>query len=147
MPWWFQSRRSGKRLDAVNAFAAALPRSAELPLLSGLIRSMRANGGKLDQDGRPLLAQIGGDGDPSPGVNAGASTKPLAVDFPVRGESLPVHWLTLIEDEQNQIDHLGYLAGMRNLPVSVRDAVKAMQDDDRLSKELMLNRVWWLVRP
>ena len=94
-----------------------------------------------------LLAQIGGDGDPSPGVNAGTSTKPLAVDFPVRGESLPVHWLTLIEDEQNQIDHLGYLAGMQNLPVSVRDAVKAMQDDDRLSKELMLNRVWWLVRP
>ena len=136
-----------RAIVAVNAFAASLPRSAELPLRQRLDQAMRAIGGKLDQNGRPLLAQIGGPGDERSGGNADASSKPLAVDFPVGDESLPVHWLTLIEDEQSQIDHLGYLAGMQQLPEPVRATVKAMQQDERVSKQLMLNRVWWLVRP
>ncbi len=133
-------------MEAVNAFAAALPRHSELSLAQRVDQAIRAVGGKLDQDGRPFVAQLG-DGDAKQSADAAANNKPLAVDFPVRGESLPVQWLTLINDEQVQIDHLGYLAGKRRLPQSVQDAITAMRADQEVSKELLLNRVWWLVRP
>lgn len=140
-----------KALEAVNAFAAALPRRAELPTGERLDQAMRAMGGKLDQDGRPFVAQIqGSDANPPearPAERLDASNKPLAADFPVRAESLPVQWLNLIEDPQEQVDHLGYLAGMDPLPEKLKSVIARMQEDDQLSRELMLNRVWWLVRP
>jgi hypothetical protein len=133
-------------IEAVNAFAAALPRHAELSLAQRVDQAIRAIGGKLDQEGRPFVAQLG-DAGAKPSGDAAGKNKPLAVDFPVRGEALPVQWLTLIDDEQDQINHLGYLAGKRQLPKSVQDAISAMQADEEVSKELLLNRVWWLVRP
>lgn len=133
-------------IEAVNAFAAALPRHTELSLAQRVDQAIRAIGGKLDQDGRPFVAQLG-DAGAKPSGDATVKNQPLAVDFPVRGESLPVQWLTLIDDEQSQIDHLGYLAGKEDLPQSVQDAITAMQADEEVSKELLLNRVWWLLRP
>jgi hypothetical protein len=58
-----------------------------------------------------------------------------------------VQWLNLIEDPQDQIDHLGYLAGMDSLPDNLKSVIARMQEDDQVSRELMLNRLWWLVRP
>jgi hypothetical protein len=140
-----------KALEAVNAFAAALPRHAELPTGQRLDQAMRAMGIKLDQDGRPFVAQIqGSDANPPearPAERVDASNQPLATDFPVRAESLPVQWLNLIEDPQDQIDHLGYLAGMDSLPDNLKSVIARMQEDDQVSRELMLNRLWWLVRP
>jgi hypothetical protein len=133
-------------IEAVNAFAAALPRHAELSLAQRVDQAIRAIGGKLDQDGRPFVAQLG-DAGAKPSADTAGKNNPLAVDFPVRGESLPVQWLTLIEGEQSQINHLGYLAGKQQLPQSVQDAISAMQADEGVTKELLLNRVWWLLRP
>lgn len=132
-------------IEAVNAFAAALPRRNVLPLRQRLDQSMRAIGGRLDQDGRPFVAQIGGD--ERPATSNATALKPLSADFPVRADSLPVQWLTLIDDDQSQVDHLGYLAGLQKLPANVQAAVGAMRADEQLSKELLLHRVWWIVGP
>jgi hypothetical protein len=134
-------------LEAVNAFAAALPRHTDLPLAQRLDQAMRAIGGTLDQNGRPFVAQIGDPGEKRSEPNSGNASKPLADDFPVRDETLPVQWLTLIQDEQSRLSHLGYLAGLQRLPENVQAAVEAMQEDDQMSDSLLLNRVWWLIRP
>ena len=70
----------------------------------------------------------------------------LSADFPGRASDLPVQWLTLIEEEKSQVEHLGYLAGMSDVPGNVLQAADLMRARD-ISTELMLHRVWWLLRP
>ena len=136
-----------RALNAVNAFAASLPRHADLTLSQRLDQTMRAIGGRIDQEGRPFVAQIGNAGDQKEKPRTGGLDRPLATDFPVKDRTLPVQWLKLIEDGDSQINHLAYLAGQDKLPKGVLVAVEAMREDREVSKELMLNRVWWLVRP
>lgn len=136
-----------RALNAVNAFAASLPRHADLNLSQRLDQTMRAIGGKIDQEGRPFVAQIGDPAEKKGKQSVGGFDRPLATDFPVNDRTLPVQWLKLIKDDESQINHLAYLAGQDKLPKGVQSAVEAMREDQEVNKELMLNRVWWLVRP
>ena len=138
-------------MNAVDAFAAALPPRAQRPMAERLDVAMRAIGVKseLDSQGSPIVAQLGnpaslpGGNKPNPKAT---SAKTLSADFPGRADKLPVQWLKLIEDEKSQVEHLGYLAGRNQAPERVRQAAQLMQDAE-VPKELLLHRVWWLLRP
>jgi hypothetical protein len=131
-------------MHAVNAFAAALPSRTQLATSARLNEAMRAIGNKLDAEGRPFVAQIGNA--PEKSGNTKDSSKSLSMDFPYRADSLPVQWLSSIKDEQSQVEHLGYLAGVDRVPSRVLEAAEAMRAAS-VNNELTLHRIWWLMRP
>jgi len=141
--WVSKEAETRSAMNAVDAFAASLPASVDLSMNQRVDESLRAIGAKIDVDGRPFVAQVGDATEKGLGRPA---EKSLSADFPARAATLPVQWLKLIEDEQSQIDHLGYLAGMTELPSNVTSAVEAMRGAE-LDPNLMLHRVWWLVKP
>ena len=130
-------------MNAVDAFAAAQPPRNQLPIHDRLDQAMRAVGAKLNTDGNPIVAQIG-----SPASGAGntrSDSKSLSADFPTSTKSLPVQWLASIKDHRSQVEHLGYLAGMSQVPENILRAAETMRAADDHSTAL--NRVWWMVRP
>lgn len=131
-----------KAESAVNAFAAAVPVRKVLPLNQRLDMAMRAIGGKLDADGRTIVAQIGSSTDRTSNSRAERS---LSNDFPDRGDSYPVQWLTQIEDQRSRVEHLAYLAGYSRIPNGVFEAAQATRAAN-VSDELTFHRVWWLLR-
>jgi hypothetical protein len=131
-----------KAQNAVNAFAAAMPPRTDLPIRQRLDMAMRAIGAKLGADGRDIVAQIGPGTDTTSNPDADRS---LAVDFPDRGESYPVQWLTQIKDQTSRVEHLAYLAGFSQVPSGVLEAAEATRAAS-VSDELTLHRVWWLLR-
>ena len=133
-----------KAMNAVDAFAASLPSGVNQSLNQRVDESLRAIGAKIDLNGRPFVAQVGAASDGETDKGMPAST--LSSDFPARANSLPVQWLKLIEDEQSRIDHLGYLAGMSDLPPNISGAVDAMHAA-KLDSNLLLHRVWWMIKP
>jgi hypothetical protein len=147
-------------LKAVDAFAAALPPRAAQPMARRLEVAMRAIGAKseLKPQGTPIVAQLNPDslpGGTKPRPKAtptkATPTKPtptqaLSADFPGRADTLPVQWLERIDDEKSQVNHLGYLAGRKELPDGVLQAAELMRDAE-VPNELLLHRVWWLLRP
>ncbi|MGI9470351.1 MAG: hypothetical protein ACR2NZ_02385 [Rubripirellula sp.] len=141
--WASKEADTRSAMNAVDAFAASLPPGMDLSINQRIDESLRAIGAKIDLDGRPFVAQVGSATDKG---TAESPENSLSADFPARASSLPVQWLKLIEDEQSQIDHLGYLAGMSELPANVNSAVDAMQTAE-VDSNLMLHRVWWLVKP
>jgi hypothetical protein len=139
-------------LELVGAFAAAVesPRST---LSQRIDVAMRRIGGRL-LDGeqpsllaQPLLARPGG---PTP-----KSKRPmeqlelsfrqrLGVDFPGSDAPLPVAWLRSIKDYDQQVQHLVYLSGQRNVPPEIADAAKRLREAGTV--ESALNRIWWILR-
>ncbi len=134
-------------MHAVDAFAAALPPRISLSMNQRLDQAKRAIGVKLDSDGRPFVAQLGNAGESSGSPNRDAGTSnALSTDFPQGAKSLPVQWLESIKDEKSQVEHLGYLAGLNQVPANVL----AVVDETRaanVSNEQTLHRVWWMLRP
>jgi hypothetical protein len=58
-----------------------------------------------------------------------------------------VQWLTSVKGFDNRVEHLGYLAGLNQLPADVREAASAIKKSQQISEELALHRVWWLLSP
>lgn len=141
--WVSKESDAKSAMNAVDAFAAALPPRVELSMNQRIDESLRAIGAKIDVDGRPFVAQVG---DSTQKGSVRPAEKSLSADFPARASELPVQWLKLIEDEQSQVDHLAYLAGMSELPANVHSAVEAMNEAE-VDRSLLLHRVWWLVKP
>jgi hypothetical protein len=141
-------------MNAVDAFAAALPPRVRLPMGERLTQVKRAIGVNLDTDGRPFVAQIveaaEKSGSTQPGSKATTSRSPtsksLSADFPHSAKSFPVQWLTSIKTEESQVQHLAYLAGMNQVPGSVLEVVQEMRAAG-VSNEQELQRAWWLLRP
>ncbi|MGB1707959.1 MAG: hypothetical protein ACPHF4_09060, partial [Rubripirellula sp.] len=140
--WVAKQEDRNAAMSAVDAFAAALPPRVSLPASQRTDQLLRAIGARIDSTGRDSLAQIGEGGNAAK-VKSG---KPLAPDFPVKAELLPVQWLELIEDKDAQISHLGYLAGQNEVPTQVQESVKAMKEAG-VDTNLLLHRVWWLMKP
>ena len=140
--WVAKQEDTNAAMSAVDAFAAALPPRVSLPASQRTDQLLRAIGARIDSTGRDSLAQIGEGGNAAK-VKSG---KPLAPDFPVKAELLPVQWLELIEDKDAQISHLGYLAGQNEVPTHVQESVKAMKEAG-VDTNLLLHRVWWLMKP
>lgn len=141
---WVSNESDAKSaMNAVDAFAAALPPRVELSMNQRIDQSLRAIGAKIDVDGRPFVAQVG---NASQKGSVRLVEKSLSADFPARASELPVQWLKLIKDERSRVDHLAYLAGMSELPANVQDTVEAMHEAE-VDPSLLLHRVWWLVKP
>ena len=140
--WVAKQEDTSAAMNAVDAFAAALPTRVSLPASQRSEQVLRAIGAKIDGTGRESLGQLGQGGS----VTAVKKGKPLAADFPMKAELLPVQWLELIGDEDSQVNHLGYLAGENEVPANVQESVKAMKEAG-VDANLLLHRVWWLMKP
>ncbi len=140
--WVASQDDTNAAMNAVDAFAAALPPRVSLPASQRTDQVLRAIGARIDGTGRESLGQLGQGG----GAGTVKKGKPLAADFPVKAEFLPVQWLELIGDRGSQINHLGYLAGQNEVPMHVQESVKAMKEAG-VDSNLLLNRVWWLMKP
>lgn len=140
--WVANQKDTSAAMNAVDAFAAALPPRVSLPSSQRTDQVLRSIGARIDSTGRDSLAQIGEGGSAGKVKNG----KPLAADFPVKAELLPVQWLELIEDRDSQVNHLGYLAGENKVPTHVQELVEAMEEAG-VDSNLLLHRVWWLMKP
>jgi hypothetical protein len=136
-------------MNAVDAFAAAQPARAALPIRDRLDQAMRAAGAKLNADGSPIVAQLAGSPDEpravKPDSAARTAAAALAADFPRPTNSLPVQWLASIEDQTSQVQHLAYLAGLSQVPDGVLETADLMRKAD--GNSTALHRVWWMLRP
>lgn len=131
-------------MQAVNAFAAAMPPRDHLPLNRRIDIAMQRIGAKIDNV-NSVLAQPNGVGGSKP---APKLRPKVGSDFPGKASDLPVQWLSSIESESSRINHLGYLAGLNRVPDELVQAAKAIRESDQDKNEaLTLQRVWWLVRP
>jgi hypothetical protein len=131
--------------ELVNAFAAASPPRNRLSLDRRIDVAMRRTGLDIDGDNNTVLAQ--GSGNPPVAPNRPLVRRPeKGGDFPSRATSLPVQWISNIDSERSQIEHLGYLSGMSQAPEKFIDAAEAIRGADE-DWQLTLQRVWWLVRP
>jgi len=140
--WVANQKDTSAAMNAVDAFAAALPPRVSLPSSQRTDQVLRSIGARIDSTGRDSLAQIGEGGSAGKVKNG----KPLAADFPVKAELLPVQWLELIGDRDSQVNHLGYLAGENEVPTHVQELVEAMEEAG-VDSNLLLHRVWWLMKP
>ena len=135
-------------VQAAWAFAAATQPRKRLGLGQRLDLVMRSVGGDLGQvdPGRSVLAQATGSGEESRaagGVDGGVEAPS---DYPIHAETLPVQWLGSIDDLDAQVEHLAYLSGQTAVPSRILEAARAMEEAG-VKRELLLRRVWWLLRP
>ena len=102
-------------MNAVDAFAAAMPTRVAMPMSDRVVQAERAIGVRLETSDR-INAQVG---PPQVGGPIGTQAaenqveqNAISADFPTRADSLPIQWLGSIKGEKNRIEHLGYLAGV-----------------------------------
>lgn len=129
-------------MNAVDAFAAALPPRMNLPSQERVAQALRSVGASLDADGQAFVAQIGENGNNKPKP---ADIDNLASDFPHRANSVPVQWLNRIEDHDSRVEHLAYLAGLSRVPKSVAQASEVTREVE--DENTALHRAWWMMRP
>ncbi len=137
----------GAARDIVGAFAGALPSQAKPPISRRVDLAMRSAGGSVQsiREGNTINAQADGSGG-----NDGIS-KPRKDDaangFPTNAGDLPVPWLRSIKGYDGRVEHLGYLAGVNQLPGDVLEVAEAMKNSPEISEQLALHRIWWLLSP
>ena len=141
--WVSNQEETRAAMNAVDAFAAALPTQKPLPVSQRMDQVMRSIGAKIDMAGMESLGQFGESGNAVKGRKKGKS---LSADFPAKAEGLPVQWLKLINDTNRQIEHLGYLAGQHEVPPRVMESIEAMNKAE-VDTNLLLHRAWWLMKP
>ncbi|MEM1067866.1 MAG: hypothetical protein AAGI63_03145 [Planctomycetota bacterium] len=131
-----------RAMNAVNAFAGALPPRPRLSQGDRVAQVLQSVGARLNSEGQPVLAQIGENGDPNAKLE---DVENLASDFPLRTGSVPVQWLNRINDFSSQVEHLAYLGGLSRVPKSVDQAAEVTCEVE--DENTALHRTWWLVRP
>ena len=136
--------------DIVGAFAGTLPVRSKPGIGKRVDLAMRSAGGVASiREGDTINAQADGS---AGGSTGGSSKQPRMVDdtsggFPIAAKQPPVQWLGSIKGFDQQVQHLGYLAGLNEVPEQVRQVAGAMKKSDQISDELALHRVWWLLSP
>lgn len=140
--WVADQSETDAAMNAVDAFAAALPPRVPLTPSQRVDQVLRGSGAQIESISGDALAQIDEGGTAGKAKNSTT----LAADFPVKTELLPVQWLKLIEDRNRQIEHLGYLSGQNEVPAYVQESVKAMVKAE-VEPNLLLHRAWWLMKP
>lgn len=141
--WASNQAETKAAMHAVDAFAAVLPARVALPAAQRADQVMRSIGAKIDMTGKESLGQFG---ENSKSVKGRKNGNSLSADFPAKAEALPVQWLKLLDDLNNQIEHLGYLAGQNEVPPHVVELIEAMNEAE-VDSNLLLHRVWWLMKP
>lgn len=134
--------------EAVNAFAAATPLKRRMTLAQRIDQAARSLGGKLDSLDQPFVAQTDDSRKDRPNTSKGTGQRSLDDDFPIGGgDELPVQWLRLLPEQDSRVDHLAYLAGFDELPEGVRDILELTKEVSQEDQNLILQRVWWMLRP
>ena len=135
-------------LDKVAAFAAAVqtPKSSRGQRIE---LAMRRIGSEIRNDAntallaQPMLRES--KNTMSQSIPKGLSfSQRLSVDFPGDDADLPVSWLRSLDDFDQQVQHLVYLAGGRNVPANLEDAAKRLRDAG--TEQSALSRLWWILR-
>ena len=137
----------------VGAFAATAPQHASLPVGKRVRFANQSVGISLDaiQKETMLLAQTldASNSNAKPkdsGAKAPAKANVTIEQFPSKAVGPPVQWLTLIDDLDQKVNHLAYLAPMQQVPKSVNEVVDKMVAE-KTAEPLILHRVWWMIHP
>ncbi|MDA8697226.1 hypothetical protein N9M41_02030 [Rhodopirellula sp.] len=134
-------------LHAVNAFAATAPFAKRITMNQRVDQVARSVGTTLDSIDAPFVAQANDAvGDKSRSGKKGHSPS-LNDDFPTAGDDLPVQWLRLLSKHQGRMEHLAYLAGFDSLPSEVSEVVALMNKKTEEDRNLILQRIWWMLKP
>ena len=135
-------------LEVVAAFAGWV----ETPAAARRVRidvAMKRIGNRLDTGGNTLLAQPllqngGGPSAKTPAPPVIGLAEQLAVDFPGQDSHLPVAWLRSIKDFDQQVQHLVFLSGGKEVPQDIKDVARDLKDFGTV--ESALSRVWWILK-
>ena len=132
-------------MELVNTFAAAMPIQNQLSTVKRIDIAMKSVGSSLrNLDSPDTLANIGEFANPKARKSTNSIKPPEITSFPDRASGPPVQWLARIDSYESQVNHLGYLAGMSEVPRPVMDAATAIHEGSA-NKSLALSRVWWLL--
>lgn len=136
-------------MEQVGAFAAAVDK----PVASRRQRmdlAIKRFGGALKKDAdsallaQPIIQSPKKSLSSSPNKNPMLDfSKKLSVDFPGNEAALPVAWLSSIDDYDQQVAHLAYLAGEYQVPKDIAEIATKLQTAS--STESALSRLWWIL--
>lgn len=141
------SRSRAEAIHAINAFAASLPIKKRLSVKRRVDQVTRSMGTTLNSGNPAFVAQADNSTGKPPKANRNTTATFLDDDFPTASDTLPVQWLRLIQSQDSRVDHLAYLADLYELPKEVADVVQVMDKETVEDQNLLLQRVWWMLRP
>lgn len=141
------SRSRAEAIHAINAFAASLPIKKRLSVKRRVDQVTRSMGTTLNSGNPAFVAQADNSTGKPPKANRNTTATFLDDDFPTASDTLPVQWLRLIQSQDSRVDHLAYLADLYELPKEVADVVQMMDKETVEDQNLLLQRVWWMLRP
>ena len=133
-------------IDSINAFAAAAPVTKRVTIAQRVDQAKRSIGVKIDS-GKSFVAQASDSTGNQKRKDKQPATPLINDDFPTDGSSLPVQWLRLLSEQDSRVNHLAYLAGLDQLPASIGEVVEVMDNETNEQQNLVLQRVWWMLRP
>jgi hypothetical protein len=132
----------------IGAFAGMLPRRRSFGMTQRLAFVLRAAGSNVDPivtDSIAVLSQADESVSAKRSGKASQNGPPQPPnDFPIRGEALPVQWLAGIDNDDERLRHLVYLAGRTRVPPAVKQAAEAMRRQ-KVEDKLALQRIWWML--
>lgn len=141
------SRSRAEAIHAINAFAASLPIKKRLSVKQRVDQVTRAMGTTLNSGNPSFVAQANDSTGKPLKTNRNTTATFLNDDFPTASDTLPVQWLRLIQGQDSRVDHLAYLADLYELPKEVADVVQVMDKGTVEDQNLLLQRVWWMLKP
>ena len=133
-------------IDSINAFAAAAPVTKRVTIAQRVDQAKRSIGVKIDS-GKSFVAQASDSTGNQKRKDKQPATPLINDNFPTDGSSLPVQWLRLLSEQDSRVNHLAYLAGLDQLPASIGEVVEVMDNETNEQQNLVLQRVWWMLRP
>ncbi|EMI46689.1 hypothetical protein [Rhodopirellula sp. SWK7] len=81
--------------------------------------------------------------------NKGEPAKPsqaVLAGLPMRPTVVMPAWIGELPDFESRLQHISYLAGLGNTPEAATKLAAQMQDA-RVEEALILQRIWWIIRP
>ena len=141
------SASRAEAIQAVNAFAASAPIKKRLSVTQRVDQVTRAMGTTINSANPSFVAQANDSTGTPAKSNRNVTATLLSDDFPIASDTLPVQWLRLIKSQDSQVDHLAYLADLPELPKEVANVVRMMEQGTVEDQNLLLQRVWWMLKP
>lgn len=133
-------------MGLVGAFAANLPSLPPHKFSERVDLVMRSAGGLMSlPQNNDLNAQANANVDSGSSTHKDPSPSPT-YGLPTDDEHFPVHWLASLDGFDSQVQHLAYLAGNSRVPDAIAQAATTMEKSSEITKELALQRVWWLLQ-
>lgn len=133
----------------IGSFAATAPIRSSLSVAKRIDFASRSINVDIDsiRNATPLLAQAVETENKAGKPHSIAKNANVTIElFPSHAESPPVHWLTLLSELEDQVDHIGYLVPIDRVPENIKGVIKQMKSSGT-DEALILHRVWWMIHP